>query len=247
MRLCLMGACIDNAVIDFKAVEKEYLKLNLIGEYSFDFNCDKDLETYNVIFSKNEIIKKLSLYLEESEFLSNTSKFMYDFYLEESSIFINELLKLVDLKESNFYNFIFSNISRYGKDNLFILNCFGDIKIFNGYSIINKKVWEIDSFLPLNEDGLFLLRALDNLDYLYGFKMYDIQIYWEDLKRYGVGECERLENIINLDSRKYVKDFENFLSVVVKRDDDEFFDDRYKRWLIILEHLKLGVKYVYSV
>lgn len=243
-----MGASIDLAVSSFEIVEKNFYKGKIVLDFYlneqlyFDMLSDYDsFELYSG--SYGDIVPYFDLQIEES-----ISDIYIPYYKKESLFFIDYLLNLKNETwlKSDLYNCLLLNIDTYGKENLFISVDLCHFYILNGWSKFSKKVYKGNKFLPITEDGKLLLRALDNLE-LYNFKLPNIQIYYDDYSNTEVNSNDNYEKLIHFDSRVYVSDFENFLKSVVKNDDDEFFDERYKRWLIILEHLKHGVKYVYSV
>lgn len=112
-----------------------------------------------------------------------------------------------------------------------------------------QKIWVPSDFVRLEEDGKLLHMAESNLSSMYGFSLSPALIYAEDITDYNENEkhSKYLDEKISWDTRDLAEILEFTLKTMKKKPNDEFFEQRMPRLYVLLEALKQGAKFVYSV
>ena len=230
-----MGISIDNA---FKTWRKEpQILYRPKIEDKISIELDTDEYTYHNLLSSFEcecltyMGKYINPYFDQEYF---------EFYLKQSNKFIDIIqympdseLKLWFLKHKN--KMIFADYSY-----------FYVASEIEGYSI-NR--WNGYDGIHFHEDGKLLYSAIGNLEYLYGLNLYDAIICYDYLYEYDEEDksSEYVDNKLTKDISYLLDNIDRYFKNVVKRDDDQFFEDRNERLKIIRDIIEQGGIMVYSV
>ena len=133
---------------------------------------------------------------------------------------------------------------------------FTDYKYFYVASDIESYIlnrWEGKDYIPIQEDGKALYMAIANSNHLYGLNLYDSIISSEELFYYDENDVDskRIDDKIKKNIAYLLNDIDNYLNkvkngIIKRNNNDQFFEDRNERLLIIRDIVKQGAKMVYS-
>ena len=230
-----MGISIDNA---FKTWRKEPQVLYRPKiEDKISIELDTDEFTYHNLLSSSEC--ECLIYMDKY-INPDFDQEYFEFYLKQSNKFIDIIQ---DMPESELKLWFLKHKSKM---------IFADYDYFyvaleiEGYSI-NR--WNGYDEIQFYEDGKLLYSAIGNLEYLYGLNLYDAIICYDSLCEYDEEDesSKYVDNILTKDISYLLDDIDNYFKTVVKKDNDQFFEDRNERLKIIRNIIEQGGKMVYSV
>ena len=230
-----MGISIDNVYKTWKKEPQILYRPKIEDKISIEL--DTDGYTYHNLLSSSECecLKYMGKYINP-----DFDQQYFNYYLKQSNKFIDIIqnipeseLKLWFLKHKGKmifadydYFYVASEIEEYS------------INRWNGYNEIY-----------FHEDGKLLYNAIGNLNYLYGLNLYDAIIECDSLREYDEEDksSKYVDDELTKDISYLLDDIDNYFETVVKRDDDQFFEDRNERLKIIRDIIEQGGKMVYSV
>jgi len=230
-----MGISIDNAFKTWRKEPQILYKPKIEDRISIELDTDE--YTYHNLLSslECECLTYMGKYINP-----DFDQEYFEFYLKQSNKFIDIIqympdseLKLWFLKHKN--KMIFADYSY-----------FYVASEIEGYSI-NR--WNGYDGIHFHEDGKLLYSAIGNLEYLYGLNLYDAIICYDYLYEYDEEDksSEYVDNKLTKDISYLLDNIDRYFKNVVKRDDDQFFEDRNERLKIIRDIIEQGGIMVYSV
>jgi hypothetical protein len=119
--------------------------------------------------------------------------------------------------------------------------------VSNELEVIEREVYVASDYICVNEDSRLLMYAVDNMKELYGINL-SAFISRDDLNCYLPEVIKNLEdNLKEIDSIAIAKEAEEKLKFIIKKENDEFFDERMLRVHKIINALKQGAIFIMSV
>lgn len=228
-----MGMSIDSIVTKW---EKKKVKFNrLVISDKFPIN----LVNEDVGVPYRSLRNDYCLLSNNSDRIEQFTDIYFAFYKKNSAQFLMDAVRLPD---SKFKEWLLKH-----PDALltFDYDCF-----YASYSMeeYERELWRPVEHLPVREDGKLLVRAASNLE-MYGLSLSEAMLSVDYLDNYAPGSTEEevVETVINSDKAALAEQLEKLLSTIVKKEEDDFFEDRMPRLRLLLEALKQNGTFVYSV
>ena len=230
-----MGISIDNAYKTWRKEPQTLYRPKIEDKISIELDTDE--YTYHNLLSSSECecLKYMDKYINpyfDQEY--------FEFYLKQSNKFIDIIQ---DMPESELKMWFLKH-----KDKMI----FADYDYFyvaseiEGYTI-NR--WIGYDGIHFHEDGKLLYSAINNLEYLYGLDLYDATICYDYLHEYDEEDksSKYVDNKLTKDISYLLNDIDNYFKNVVKKNDDNFFEDRNERLKIIRGIIEQDGRMIYSV
>lgn len=236
-----MGISLDYAANKWEKQKKIHLVPNEKNRFKIDEDVEENLRNFHMkkYFGNDELSTE------------NMRKTVYDIYGKET-LAIKEYFEL--LSKENHDNVIYKEIYdciEEGNIVIFFTNENYDnfIIVSDGLVEIEIVKWVPTNFIHLNEDGKLLMMAISNLSGMYGMSLDCLEISRDCLDSYieGTEHGDYVDNIINRKTDDIYKIFKFTMDNMEPLEHDEFFEGRKVRLGILLEAVKQGAKFVYSV
>ena len=232
-----MGISIDNAYKTWRKEPQVLYRPKIEDKISIELDTDEYIYHNLLSSSECECLKYMGKYINpyfDQEY--------FEFYLKQSNKFID---KIQNMSESELELKLWF-IKHKGK------MIFADYDYFYVASEIEEYTinrWNGYDGIHFHEDGKLLYSAIGNLNYLYGLDLYDAIIDYDSLCEYDEEDksSEYVDNKLTKDISYLMEDIDNYFKTVVKRDNDQFFEDRNERLKIIRDIIEQGGRMVYSV
>lgn len=230
-----MGISINYAASTWKKESKSLYRPFVSSTFQESSSLEDFYEFYH-LFNEHGGLVYMGDFID-SHF--STDKFTY--YVERS----NEFLEAVASTNTNtpLYQWFLSQ-----KGNLIHFDYDQFLSSPHGETFFSNK-WTPSNFIPLQEDGKLLMSAISNFDSLYGVSLSPILISQDTLDDYieTSDNGNHLDNLITAD-KTYLADVLEFtLANAKKMPHDIYYEDRNLRLQSLVEPIRSGAKFVYSV
>lgn len=133
------------------------------------------------------------------------------------------------------------------QEGLMIGYCGGYFFSSEGCEKITKQIWKGYNSLHPKEDGRLILSALAHMQHIYHISIPDLKIYRGDFEDFSPESIEIVRKILQTDTVSAAFEAEQKLSSIQKREGDGLFEESVENFKKVLEMVKQGARFIYSV
>jgi hypothetical protein len=230
-----MGVSVNGAFKIWEKKSKTFVRPRIDDSFSYDDFEDGDTQETNYL----SLLIHSYGYTCMGKFHEpgyNQEKFNY--HIKKSNDFFNSI---ENLEETDFKGWL---LKHKGKMIYFDYDCFHVASELESYE---RDTWTYSDYLRCNEDGRILFNTFLTINHYFHVDLGVALISQDEIDYYDPEESTSLDEKIATDLAPIVEKAEHLLQVMVKSPFDEFFEERKERLQLIVDVMKQGGRFIYSV